>query len=187
MTAQIELRTRNLKVTNRLENYVTQKAGKLERYLQPIDNIRVELTHAETARNAADRNIAQITLRSRRALLRAEERADDIFAAFDKALDKIERQIERYKGKRYYNRERGREEGAAMPEVEETEPVEDAFQIVRRKRFELVPMTEAEALEQMQLLGHDNFFIFYNAETSTINVLYRRRDGTYGIIEPAVG
>ena len=153
--------------------------------MQPIDGIRVDLTYAETARNAADRNVAQITLRSRRALLRAEERADDIFAAFDKALDKIQRQIERYKGKRYHNRERHRAEQPA--ELTEEEIEEETAQVVRRKQFELVPMTEGEAIEQMQLLGHDNFFIFYNAETNAINVLYRRRDGNYGIIEPTVG
>ncbi len=185
MTDLVEIRTRNLQRSERLDNYVTRKVARLERYLQPIDALRVDLAHNETARNAADRYVAQITLRSRRALLRAEERADDIFAAFDKALDKIQRQIERYKGKRYHNRERHREaEVAAPPEAMETE---ETFAVVRRKRFELVPMSEAEAIEQMQLLGHDNFFIFYNAETNAVNVLYRRRDGNYGIIEPLIG
>ncbi len=185
MTDLVEIRTRNLQLSDRLENYVTRKAAKLERYLQPIDSIRVDLASNETARNAADRQVAQITVRSRRALLRAEERADDIFAAFDKALDKVQRQIERYKGKRYHNRERHRE-AAPVPAQEEPE-AEETFAVVRRKQFEVVPMTEAEAIEQMQLLGHDNFFIFYNADTNAINVLYRRRDGNYGIIEPLVG
>ncbi len=185
MTELVEIRTRNLQLSDRLENYVTRKAAKLERYLQPIDGLRVDLAYNETARNAADRHVAQITVRSRRALLRAEERADDIFAAFDKALDKVQRQIERYKGRRYHNRERYRET-APTPVEEDVEP-EETVAVVRRKRFEVVPMTEAEAIEQMQLLGHDNFFIFYNADTNAINVLYRRRDGNYGIIEPLVG
>ncbi len=185
MTDQIEIRTRNMQVTDRIETFVTKKASKLERYLQNIDEIRVDLAHAETARNANDRYVAQITVRARKALLRAEERADDIFTAFDNALDKVQRQIERYKGKRYHNRERHREPEVPFPE--ESMPDEDEFAIVRRKTFELVPMTEEEAIEQMQLLGHNNFFVFYNAEANAINVLYRRRDGNYGIIEPRIG
>ena len=125
-------------------------------------------------------------MRGRRFILRSEERADDIFAAFDAAVDKMQRNIERYKGKHW----RGRGDGRSVAEVmevpsEEPEPVEDT--IVRRKTFELVPMTEGEALEQMKLLEHDNFFIFYNVEKNGINVLYRRRDGKYGLIEPKVG
>lgn len=184
MTDQIEIRARNMQVTDRIETYVTKKASKLSRYLQNIDVIRVDLAYAETARNANDRHIAQITVHARKAIMRAEERADDIFAAFDKALDKIQRQIERYKGKRYYNRERHRE--IPEPRPEEV-PEEEPYTIVRRKEFDLIPMTEEEAIEQMQLLGHNNFFIFYNADTNAVNVLYRRRDGNYGIIEPRIG
>jgi putative sigma-54 modulation protein len=94
--------------------------------------------------------------------------------------------LERYKGKHYHGRGDGRSvvEVIALPEKDENE--EPLSVISRRKTFDLIPMSEAEALEQMKLLGHDNFFIFFNAETDTISVLYRRRDETYGLIEPKV-
>ena len=128
----------------------------------------------------------QITVRGKNLLLRSEERADDIFAAFDTALDKIQRQIDRYKGKRYRGRGDGRSAAdvAPMPEVEMESDEEDV--VVRRKKFALVPMNEAEAIEQMKLLGHDNFFIFFDADANQVKVLYRRRNGTYGLIEPEI-
>ena len=126
-------------------------------------------------------------------ILRTEERADDIFTAVDAALDKMQRQIERLKGKRSQRRGDGTP-ASEVPAVVSAEPVEtlemeeeEAPVIARRKAFTLAPMNELEAVEQMKLLGHDNFFVFYNAETSQINVLYRRRDGTYGLIEPKIG
>jgi putative sigma-54 modulation protein len=112
---------------------------------------------------------------------------DDLFAAFDSALDKMQRQIERFKGKRT----RGRGDGTPASEVVQEAPIvieaEEAPFIARRKQFTLVPMDEIEAIEQMTLLGHENFFIFYNANSNSINVLYRRRDGTLGLIDPKVG
>jgi putative sigma-54 modulation protein len=98
----------------------------------------------------------------------------------------LQRQIERYKGKR----QRGRN-GRAVPEAEAL-PAEEVEEeagpiIARRKRFPVSPMDEMEAIEQMSLLGHENFFVFFNVNSSSINVLYRRRDGTYGLIEPIIG
>ena len=103
-------------------------------------------------------------------------------------IDKLQRQIDRYKGKHYH----GRGDGRSASEVEENEaPVDETGElpplIARRKQFRILPMNELEAVEQMKLLGHDNFFVFYNADTSKINVLYRRRDGSYGLIEPEIG
>ncbi len=189
MTSRVQIFTRNLDLTERIETYVTKKASKLDRYLRGIEEVRVDLAYAKSARNAADRHVAQITVRGKGFLLRAEERADDIFAAFDTATDKIQRRIERFKGKRYRSRSEGRaaEAEAQAALAEELLEEEEETPIVRRKRFTITPMNEAEAIEQMQLLGHDNFFIFYNAETNAINVLYRRRDGTYGLIEPELG
>jgi putative sigma-54 modulation protein len=97
----------------------------------------------------------------------------------------MQRRIERYKGKRNHGRGDGRSTADVVPApVTEEEPEEEAPVIMRRKRFPLVPMDENEALEQMSLLGHENFFVFYNANTNQVNVLYRRRDGAYGLIEP---
>jgi putative sigma-54 modulation protein len=178
-----------MRMTDSTREYVEKKAAKLERYLQEIDEIRVELSHIKTARNATDRHVAQITVRGRNFLLRTEERTDDLHAAFDMALDKMQRQIERYKGKHYRNRGDGR--SAAEVAEEEEWPVDETGEllplVVRRKKFVLVPMDEEEAVEQMRLLGHDNFFVFFNAEQNSIQVLYRRRNGTYGLIEPIVG
>jgi putative sigma-54 modulation protein len=189
MANKIDTLARNMRLTDNTREYVEKKAAKLERYLQEIDEIRVELSHAKTARSATDRQVAQITVRGKGFILRTEERADDVHAAFDTALDKMQRQIERYKGKHY----RGRGDGRSAAEVaEEKWPVDDETGellplIARRKKFELVPMNEEEAVEQMRLLGHDNFFVFFNAEQNSIQILYRRRNGTYGLIEPVVG
>ncbi|MEW6287234.1 MAG: ribosome-associated translation inhibitor RaiA [Chloroflexota bacterium] len=189
MTNKIEVQARNMRLTDNTREYVEKRAAKLERYLQEIDEVRVELSHVKTARSASDRQVAQITLRGKGFILRTEERADDVRAAFDTALDKMQRQIERYKGKHY----RGRGDGRSAAEVVEEEewPVDETGEllplIAKRKKFVLVPMTEEEAVEQMRLLGHDNFFVFFNAEQNSIQVLYKRRNGTYGLIEPVIG
>jgi len=186
MSNKVEILARNMEVTDRIREYVNNKASKLERYLNEIEEVRVELTYVKSARSAADRQVAQITARARGMLLRTEERADDIFAAFDTALDKMQRQIDRVKGKRHRGRGDGRSAAEVVPQEEE--PIEEEEEvIVRRKKFPISPMNESEAIEQMKLLGHDNFFIFFNPDANAIQVLYRRRDGTLGLIEPVVG
>jgi putative sigma-54 modulation protein len=180
MTQKIEIVARNMRLTDNLKDYIEKKAVKLERHLQEIEEIRVEVSNVKTARSATDRQVAQMTLHGKGFILRTEERADDIRAAFDTALDKMQRQVERYKGKHY----RGRGDGQ-IPVDEESGEVLPL--IARRKKFIVLPMNEDEAVEQMRLLGHDNFFIFFNAERNSMQVLYRRRNGTYGLIEPVVG
>lgn len=183
MTVKVEIFTRNMEVDEPIKNYVTKKASKLDRYLSDIEQVKVDLEFVKSARSATDRYIAQITVRGRRALLRTEERSDELATAFDATIDKMQRQLERYKGKHHHGRGDGRAVAeVTAPPAEGTE--EQTSVISRRKTFDLVPMNEGDALEQMKLLGHDNFFIFYNIETDTISVLYRRRDGTYGLIEP---
>ncbi|MFN3741085.1 MAG: ribosome hibernation-promoting factor, HPF/YfiA family [Anaerolineales bacterium] len=189
MMPKFEVLSRNMEINQRLQEYAEKKLRKIERHLNEVDETRVEFSHNKSARSNADRYTAQITARVKGVLLRAEERSDDLFAAFDAALDKMMRQIERYKGRRYRGRGDGRSaaEVVAAPEAEAEEIAEEiAAPIVRRKKFTLLPMTEEEAIEQMNLLGHD-FFLFYNAETAKINLLYRRRDNTYGLIEPELG
>ncbi|MBA4380017.1 MAG: ribosomal subunit interface protein [Anaerolinea sp.] len=187
MALKIEVLAKNMEVTERINDYVSKKVSRLDRYLSDIEEVKIELAKIKSARSALDRHVAQITVRGQRGeLLRTEERSEDIFAAFDTALDKIQRQIARLKGKR----QRGRGDGRTAAEVVEPplkKPAKrPASPIMRRKTFTLPPMNEAEALEQMKMLSHDNFFIFNNAETKSINVLYRRRDGTYGLIEPMI-
>jgi putative sigma-54 modulation protein len=185
MTVPVEIFTRNMEVSERLQNYIDKKIAKLDRYLPGIEEARVDVTYAKSARNAADRQIAQITVRGKGFILRSEERADDIFAALDTALDKIQRRIERYKGKHYRGRGDGRSAAEVVTAVVEEEAEPQPI-IAKRKKFAVTPMDEMEAIEQMNLLGHDNFFVFFNTNSGSINVLYKRRDGTYGIIEPEI-
>jgi putative sigma-54 modulation protein len=188
MGLKVDIFTRNMEVTDRINDYVTKKVSKLDRFLMGIDEARVDLDFIKSARSASDRQVAQITIRGKGYILRSEERADDIFAAIDAALDKMQRQIERFKGKRARGRGDGTpasEVGATAPEPEEVEAMEPV--IARRKHFTMVPMDEMEAIDQMILLGHEAFFVFYNANSNAINVLYRRRDGTYGLIVPEIG
>jgi len=189
MATKVEVQARNIRLSERIKEHVENKAGKLDHYLPAIEEAYVELTHLKSARDANDRNVAQVTLRGKGLLLRTEERADEVLVAFDTAIDNLHRQIDRYKGRHYHSRGDGRsasdvieEEPVAVDETGELPPL-----IARRKHFRILPMNELEAVEQMKLLGHDNFFVFYNAETSKVNVLYRRRDGSYGLIEPEIG
>ena len=188
MANTVDVIARNMRLTDNTREYVEKKASKLDRYLQEIEEARVELSHVKAARSATDRQVAQVTVRGKGLILRTEERSDDLHAAFDAAIDKMQRQIERYKGKHYHGRGDGR---SAADVVEEEMPVDETGEllplIARRKKFVLLPMNEEEAVEQMRLLGHDNFFIFFNAEQNSIQVLYKRRNGTYGLIEPVVG
>lgn len=191
MAQKMEIVGRDFDVSDRVHDYVTKKVAKLERYLPALDEIRVELSHIKSARSAADRYVAQLTVRGKGLLLRAEERADDIRTALDASIDKMQRRMARFKGKRAHGRGDGKSAAEVAPDPEIQELMEAIAQeeppvIARRKRFDLIPMDETEAVEQMKLLGHENFFIFFNVKTEHINVVYQRRDGTYGLLEPHV-
>jgi len=187
MPNKVEVQTRNIRLTEKIDEYVNKKAGNFDHYLPTIEEARVELAHYKAARNANDRNVAQITVYGKGFTLRTEERADEAMAAFDQALDKMQNQIERYKGKHQHGRGDGRSAAEAAEPIIDDETGELSPLVSRKKKFVLYPMTGEEAVIQMRNLGHDNFFIFYNAETSKINVLYRRRNGSYGLIEPELG
>lgn len=173
----VSIFSRNMEVTPRLQEYVERKVEKLDRYLPWIDEARVDLT-VENTRSAAHRQVAQLTVRVRGTILRAEERTQDMFASIDAVLDKMYRQMARYKGKR-------QDRWQAAPEILPLEePVEETEgEIVRVKRFDVRPMTPEEAIEQMELLGH-SFYIFLNVDEDAINVVYRRNDGNYGLLQP---
>ncbi len=191
MALEVAIFPKNMELTDRINVYINKKISKLDRFLGDIEETRVDLAYLKSARNPSDRQVAQITIRGRGYILRTEERSDDIFTAVDLALDKMQRKIERFKGKRSRGRGDGTPAAEVAPETpvaaeEGTEEAEEAPVIARRKTFELVPMDEMEAIEQMIRLGHENFFVFYNANSNSVNVLYRRRDGTYGLIEPTL-
>ncbi|NDJ52819.1 MAG: ribosome-associated translation inhibitor RaiA [Chloroflexi bacterium] len=172
---------RNYNVSERVREHIEKKVDRLERYLPGIRELQVELSETN-AKRSGQRMVVQMTVfHERGQILRAEERSDDMYASLDAVVDKIQRQIERYKGKR---RRRGQDgfSGAETAVVLPDEDFEDR-QILRRKAFSTLPMLEEEAIEQMELLGHD-FFVFVNADTNRTNVIYTRHDGNYGLLEP---
>jgi putative sigma-54 modulation protein len=175
--AEVSIFTRNLEMTPRLREYVERKVGKLDRYLPSVDEARMELKVEET-RSANHRQIAQLTVRVHGTILRAEERTNDMFASIDAVLDKMYRQIARYKGKRQDRWHAAAEELPIEEAVEET-----TGEIVRVKQFAIRPMSPEEASEQMELLGHQ-FYVFLNANEDAINILYKRDDGNYGLLQP---
>jgi len=186
MALEVQVYGRNIEVTDRILDYSKKKVAKLDRFLSDIDEARVDLAYIKSARSAADRQVAQITVRGKGYILRAEERSDDVFTALDSALEKMQRQMERYKGKRQKGRGDGKPASEVIEAPAEEEGEEDRSVIVRRKKFVLTPMDEVEAMEQMKLLAHEDFFVFFNSVTNAVNVLYLRRDGLYGLIETEI-
>lgn len=183
----VNIHSHNLEVTERLESYVEKKTDRLDRYMPNLTAVNVDLS-TENTRSVGERQVAQITVRDDRGtILRAEERSNDIFAAIDAVIDKLYRQIKRYRGKQ---KRRWRENvvpeedflGEPLP-LTEDENEEGEQNVVRYKRFPIQPMSTDEAIDQMELLGHD-FFVFFNADEESINVLYRRHDGNYGLLQP---
>lgn len=184
---ELQILASNMELTPRLRDYVVKKTARLDRYMPNLSSVQVEMA-MENTRSAVQRHVAEITIRDDRGtILRAEERHSDMFAAVDAVVDKLYRQIERYRGKRKA-KVRGKGEeldlGEALPIAEEL--AEDDQPIVRRKRFALHPMSLDEAVDQMELLGHD-FYVFFNLEDGAVNVLYRRRDNTLGLLQPEMG
>lgn len=189
---QLIVNGRNVEITDWVREYVEKKVGKLERYLPQVMDARAELIHSPT-RAANDRYTAELTIWASGQILRAEESTSDIFASIDATVDKLSRQIERFKGRRYEGRRRAsaaanmEAEMAVGAESEEMMAEEEANggRIIRRKQFVVEPLSEAEALEQLELLGHD-FYLFFNPDVNAVNLIYRRKDGNYGLLQPIV-
>jgi putative sigma-54 modulation protein len=185
----LALKGKNLQLLDRTKNYIEKKVSKFHRFLPSIIETRVELSKEATKSNQ-DRFIAEITVHTKQKILRAEERSHDLHAAIDVAVDKLNSQIARLKGKqknRWQAHETIRnEELPPLPnEIMDMLAEETNRKIVRVKQFSVIPMDEEEAIEQMQLLAHD-FFVFYNANLGRINVLYKRADNNYGLLDPVV-
>lgn len=168
---------KNIEVTEALRNVTEKKLGKLDKYFQGDAEGNVVYS---VERN---RKIIEVTINLPGTILRAEESSDDMYASIDKAVDVLEGQIRKHKTKlqkRYNNGETIRFENISPLNEEEGK---NGPKIVRVKRFDMKPMSEEEAILQMELLRH-NFFVFMNAESDNLNVLYKRKDGNYGLIEP---
>lgn len=186
----LSINVHNFELTPRLQNYVEKKTVRLDRYMPSLMETTVDLSE-QNARNSEERQIAQITVRDRHGtILRAEERSNDIFAAVDAVVDKMYRQISRYRGKLKQRQRRGGDLGDELLNAEplpiEVAAADEDGKIVRNKHFSMRPMTLDEAIDQMDLLGHD-FFVFFNGDEEAINVLYKRRDGNYGVLQPDMG
>ncbi len=178
----VQIYHQNLELTDHLKDYVTAKAEKLGRYLPNVQSVRVDLKSTSVS-DASERMVAQITLSVPQRLLRAEERASDIFTAFDTVLDKVYRQIERYKGRLRNRRSQGQAEIEEAFELGEEEEPTLQGEIVRVKQFEVGSLLPEEAVEQMELLGH-YFFVFLDGTDGRLSVVYKRHDNNYGMIKP---
>jgi putative sigma-54 modulation protein len=183
----LQIQAKNVRLSDGAREYILKKHRRLERHLKGLSEARLELTGI-ASRAKDERVTAQMTLSTGRHVLRGQEHGPDVYSAIDSVADVMDRQIERYKGK-VYRSEQPRESvraGAApdeeSPDGGERPPAFDEARVVRTKRFAVTPMDSQEAIDRMELLSH-SFFLFYNVETEEYNVLYRRRDGDYGIIE----
>lgn len=171
---KIVVRGKNFEVTNALKEWVEKKIGKVEKYFDNIEEAQVKLVVD------GDRHRAEVTIPLDGIVLRGEEETGDMYASIDNVIDKMERQIEKYKT-RIERRLKNESVRDLIPESiggEYEEP-----KVVRTKRFAVKPMPVDEAIMQMNLIGH-NFFVFRNADTEEVNVVYLRKDGNYGLIEP---
>ena len=180
---ELQITGKNLELLPAVRRYIERKLGKLGRHLPNITESKVEISEEKT-KSPQQRFVVQVTVDSSGTLLRGEERGEGLFTAIDRVAEVMERQIEHYKGKLY---EKGRGSSLARSgfseEVTEEQP---RGEVVKTKRFAVKPMPVDEAISQMELLGHD-FFLFFNADSEELNLLYRRKDGNYGLIEPELG
>jgi putative sigma-54 modulation protein len=191
---EIQVRGNGVRINDGLREFIDRRATRLDRMLDRVVDAKLEL-RALHNRVGPDTTAAQITIRSGRDVLRAEERASDQMVAIDQAFDKLERQIRRVHDKRSRRHAPGQatirgsvaepDTTSATDEVE-LEDEQDVGDLVRTKRFVVKPMDVEEAIEQMELLGHD-FFLFHYVDEDIPSVVYRRRDGAYGLLIPKGG
>lgn len=168
----ITVRGKNLELTNALKEYVEKRIGKLNKYLD-IDEATVTLTVEKGSHKV------EVTMPVNGMILRGEEATGDMYSSIDLVFEKLEKQINKYKAKFSKKQRTGGVKDAVTEVVPDIEPPK----IMRTKRFAFKPMPVDEAVMQMNLLGH-SFFVFSNAETEEVNVVYKRKDGNYGLIEP---
>jgi putative sigma-54 modulation protein len=176
---RLQVKGRNLEVSEQIRKYAEDKLGKLDRLVADPTRVELELL-VEKNPSIHDNHVAEATVWTKGPVLRARESSTDIKASIDQLVDKLERQVKRYREKR---REAPRRHAPPPAEAPPVELDDSATAITKTKQFAVNPMTPDEAVLQLELVGHD-FFVFRNAESDGINVVYRRRDGHYGLIEP---
>jgi putative sigma-54 modulation protein len=170
---------RNLEVTEGIRAHVEQRLSKLERFSPHIVDAKVVLSVKNDGRSVAPHRV-EMQLNVPHGVIRAEEARQDMYVAIDAATEVLERQLKKFRSKLITRSQRGELplEAAGIEPEEEFE-----VQIVRNKRFELRPMSAEDAAAQMEALGHD-FYMFENSKSGHVNVIYKRRDGHYGLLEP---
>lgn len=166
---------KNIEVTDGLRSAVTDKLGKLERYFTPETEIIVTMSVEK------ERQKIEVTIPVKGNIIRSEQVSNDMYVSIDLVEEVIERQLKKYKNKITDKHQSGGNFQQAF--IEKEYPEEEEVQIVRTKKFDIKPMYPEDACIQMELLGH-NFFVFFNAETEQVNVVYKRKGNTYGLIEP---
>ncbi|MCC8059567.1 MAG: ribosome-associated translation inhibitor RaiA [Clostridiales bacterium] len=166
---------RNIEVTPALRSAVEEKIGKLERYFQPDTEVIATLSVQR------ERQKIEVMIPVKGSLIRAEESSNDMYVSIDLVEEIIERQIKKYKRKLIDKKQSAQSFSDLF--IKEETPAEDEIQIVKTKRFAVKPMDPEEACVQMELLGH-SFYVFLNSETEQVNVVYKRKGSTYGLIEP---
>ena len=187
---EIRIHARNIEMNSQAERYIQKKFSRLERHLGAISDAKLEVSRT-SARSQSDRVVAQMTLTVNRHTLRGQESGLNLSAAVDGVTAAMDRQIQRYKGRVYRTsqakksaRASSAREGLLAAQSEESQSGEsDLGEVVRTKRFRMEPMTVEDAILQMELLSH-SFFMFYNSDTDRHNVVYRRQEGDYSVIEP---
>lgn len=168
---------KNIEVTERIKGQLEDKLKKLDKYIDPDTKVDVTLSVRKNEQKV------EITFPMKGHIIRAEETSEDLYAAIDMAQETIIQQLVRYKNK-LIDRKKSRREIFADDFMDEYEDYyDDEIEIVRMKKFTVEPMDPEEACEQMDMLGH-NFFVFLNSETNRVNVVYKRYENTYGLIEP---
>ncbi|MFH1428552.1 MAG: ribosome-associated translation inhibitor RaiA [Candidatus Margulisiibacteriota bacterium] len=178
---QITVRGHNVEVTDALKQYAVDKAEKIGKFFDNIQNTVVELNYSHTS-SKDKRQIAQITSFIAGTIVRAEEASEDMYASIDMVIDKIERQLKKYKSKLQDKHRKEVDTNVsfltAAAETDEFRP-----HIAKTKSFSRKPMTPWEAVLQMEMVHHD-FFVFWNANTDSISVVYKRKDGNFGMLVP---
>ncbi len=177
---RLDVKGRNVSVTPEMRDYAERKMGKLAKQLADPTHVEVELA-VEKNPSIADNHVAEATVWTKGPVLRAREASPDMRASIDQLVAKLERQVVRYRQKARHEHERHHE---SLRVDQSSVPAEEDAVIVKKKQFALNPLTPEEAILQLELIGHA-FFVFRNLESGEINVLYRRNDGDYGLIEPA--
>lgn len=174
------VRGENIEVTPAIREYVEKKLSKLERYFSNTPDAKASVNLKVRATNTSK---VEVTIPMPNLVLRAEEENADMYAAIDLIVDKLERQIRKHKTKINRKSRFNGATGEVFAVASDSELEDEDLELVRNKRFDLKPMDSEEAILQMNMLGH-NFFVYTNADTNTTNVVYRRKDGRYGLIEP---